>query len=260
VTSSLTLVAFVSLSKTLHCSRGPSPPSSHRRAREGRSARAGWSRTPLLGLSKDRPSIDIRTECPLPTAIRFRLQPRRAPALAVADLHPEGRRPALRCLRPEAATLRTRSALVVPPDYGGLLHSVPCRSVAPCSQSWGSPRFRAEVRHSSHGPRSRKNRSVTRHRTIESSPRRVHPSERSPCRQPCRVTAAHALSPLSTATRQVYFRERKDTRQRDQVLSTSRPCSTGKSVAPPGRCRPAAARCSLGLLDPPEKRRLSIHA
>jgi len=108
--------------------------------------RSGWSRTPLLGLSKDRPSIDIRTECPLPTAIRFRLRPRRAPALAVADLLPEGRRPALRCLRPEAATLRTRSALVVPPDFGGLLHSVPCRSVAPCSQSWGSPRFRAEVR------------------------------------------------------------------------------------------------------------------
>jgi hypothetical protein len=31
------------------------------------------------------------------------------------------------------------SALVVPPDFDGLLRSIPCRFIAPCCQPWGSP-------------------------------------------------------------------------------------------------------------------------
>jgi len=43
--------------------------------------------------------------------------------------------------RPGAATSQTRSVLAVPPGFDGLLRAMPCRSVAPCSQPWGSPRF-----------------------------------------------------------------------------------------------------------------------
>ena len=43
--------------------------------------------------------------------------------------------------RPGVATLRTRSVLAVLPDFDGLLRLEPCRSVAPCCRSWGSPRF-----------------------------------------------------------------------------------------------------------------------
>jgi hypothetical protein len=43
----------------------------------------------------------------------------------------------------EDATLAAPSVLVVPPDFDGLLHAEPCRSIAPCSQPWGSPRFRS---------------------------------------------------------------------------------------------------------------------
>jgi hypothetical protein len=41
----------------------------------------------------------------------------------------------------EDATPLARSALVVPPDFGGLLRVMPCRFVAPCYRPWGSPRF-----------------------------------------------------------------------------------------------------------------------
>jgi hypothetical protein len=42
-------------------------------------------------------------------------------------------------LRPELATARTRSALAVPPGFGGFLRASLCRFVAPCSRPWGSP-------------------------------------------------------------------------------------------------------------------------
>jgi hypothetical protein len=45
--------------------------------------------------------------------------------------------------RPGVATLRTRSALAVLPGFDGLLRLTPCRFVAPCCRSWGSPRFRS---------------------------------------------------------------------------------------------------------------------
>jgi hypothetical protein len=74
--------------------------------------------TPLLGFIKDRPSASTDAVRPLPD------EPRPA-------------------LRPEVAKLRARSALAVLPDYGGLLRSTPCRSVAPCIRPWGSPSFRS---------------------------------------------------------------------------------------------------------------------
>ena len=48
------------------------------------------------------------------------------------------------CLRLETAKSRTRSVLAVPPGFDGLLRSAHCRFFAPCSRSWGSPRFRLE--------------------------------------------------------------------------------------------------------------------
>jgi len=48
------------------------------------------------------------------------------------------RRPSFGALH---AKPRTRSALVVPRDFDGLLHPWFRRSVAPCSRSWGSPCF-----------------------------------------------------------------------------------------------------------------------
>jgi hypothetical protein len=56
------------------------------------------------------------------------------------DLYTRGR--GIR-LRPGVAKLRTRSALAVLPGFDGFLRLVPCRFVAPCCRSWGSPRFRS---------------------------------------------------------------------------------------------------------------------
>jgi hypothetical protein len=45
-------------------------------------------------------------------------------------------------LRRENATAHARAALAVSHDFDGLLRLAPCRFVAPCCRSWGSPRFR----------------------------------------------------------------------------------------------------------------------
>jgi hypothetical protein len=45
-------------------------------------------------------------------------------------------------LRRMGANPSTCSVLVVPPDSDGLLRWLPCRPIASCSRSWGSPRFR----------------------------------------------------------------------------------------------------------------------
>jgi hypothetical protein len=73
-------------------------------------------RAPLLRLSKDRPFADIHFASPLPA----RPKP---------------------CLRSLVATPETRSALVVLPDFDGLLLAELCGFVAPRSQPWGSPSF-----------------------------------------------------------------------------------------------------------------------
>jgi hypothetical protein len=110
-----------------------------------------WRGTPLLGLSKDRPSIDISAWCPLPVE-----RPRSAGWLRRAALWcspgRRGPRGASRVLgrgrdhRPGDAIFRTRSVLAVPPGCDGLLHQAPCRLVASCCRSWGSPRFRSFAR------------------------------------------------------------------------------------------------------------------
>lgn len=56
-------------------------------------------------------------------------------------------------LRPEAATLRTRSALAVPPGFDGLLRPTSRRFFAPCNRPWGSPRFKAGIVHWTHHSR-----------------------------------------------------------------------------------------------------------
>jgi hypothetical protein len=80
---------------------------------------AGVVRTSSLGVPKDRPSTDVKTNRPLPAAL-----------------------PKMRSLRREGATPHARAAPVVSHDFDGLLRLAPCRSVAPCNRSWGSPRFR----------------------------------------------------------------------------------------------------------------------
>jgi hypothetical protein len=77
-----------------------------------------------LGVVKVRPSIGIGAWCPLPVV--------RYPEGRAARFVPEGTRRATRShLRPGVATLRTRSALAVPPGCGGLLHLALVRFVAP---------------------------------------------------------------------------------------------------------------------------------
>jgi len=75
---------------------------------------SGLLQTPLLGFIKDLPLYQHQLVCPLPEAS---------------------------FLRWESATSPTRSVLVVPPDYDGFLQTSLYRSIAPCSQLWGSPRF-----------------------------------------------------------------------------------------------------------------------
>jgi hypothetical protein len=80
---------------------------------------AGVVRTSSPGVPKDRPSTDMKTCRPLP---EIQLLAK------------------LKLLWHESATPRARAALVVSHDFDGLLRLVPCRSVAPCNRSWGSPR------------------------------------------------------------------------------------------------------------------------
>ena len=106
--------------------------------------------TPLLGLSNIAPpstsvhGVHSRSAASLLRAapkssplVRSRLRRRPRGALRVAGRD--------RRLRPGDAILRTRSVLAVLPDFDGLLRQAPCRSVAPCCRSWGSPRFRTVV-------------------------------------------------------------------------------------------------------------------
>jgi hypothetical protein len=168
--------------------------------------------TPLLGFIKDRPSASTDAVRPLPG----------------------GPRPAL---RPGAAILRTRSALAVLPDYGGLLHSTPCRFVAPCIRPWGSPRFRSAL---ALRPKARGEGSP--------SPVAPHPSKLSPPRQ----VAARHHAPIPSRRCSGFPVSSPPVLPRlgpgpSDLRSTSGFCSAAKSVAACRRCHRQAARCSLGL-------------
>jgi len=136
-------------------------------------------------------------------------------------------------LRPEAATPRTRSALVVPPDFGGLLHPTACRFVAPCSRPWGSPCFRSAVR----GPKT-PGRSPF--------PMAPHPSKRFPPEQPLPRQSGEpgsprrlALPPLVRAAPSFARRVATVRAGGASLPSTSGLCSTLESVAGPLALPPA---------------------
>jgi len=152
-----------------------------------------------MGFSKDRPSVDVSIVHPLPATNRASLP--RGASWARWLVPPRGANRTRRHLRPGVARFRARSVLAVPPGFDGLLCTIPCRFVAPCSRPWGSPRFRrrsallpppARDDLPKEAPRARDPRAMCR---TPPFPWRVHPSELFPRRQPRRVTAADALSP-----------------------------------------------------------------
>ena len=71
-------------------------------------------RAPLLGFSKDAP----------PSRYESRVHSRTVSRPSARGCHP-----------------RARSVLAVPPGFDGFLRASRCRSVAPCTRSWGSARF-----------------------------------------------------------------------------------------------------------------------
>jgi hypothetical protein len=166
-----------------------------------------------LGFIKDRPSASTDVVRPVPG----------------------GPRPALRL---GVAKLRAPSALVVLPDFDGLLRSTPCRFVAPCFRPWGSQRFRF-------APDARARRLGA---ACSASPVALHPSKRSPSQQ---VGVRHrAPRPSRRCSRSATSSPSVLPRPGSAPLaghSTSGLCSAEKSVAPRRRCHRRSARCFLGL-------------
>jgi hypothetical protein len=134
-------------------------------------------------------------------------------------------------LRRVAATLRARSALAVPPGFGGLLRIDTARACCIPHPVVGFAKFQAHVAGASEEVL-----------TGEPSPLASHPSKHFPRQQPYRVTAADTFSPFHRPGSPFGARRRA----RRGLLGwqpTSRCCSTGESVA----CGPALppARCSM---------------
>jgi hypothetical protein len=99
--------------------------------------------------------------------------------------------------RPWIATSRTRSVLAVPPGFDGLLHALPCRSVAPCCRPWGSSRFRLDavvLSRATHHPHPRQGARSARqvHASLAVLPRCCHHGGRHD---------RHAFAPTATARR-----------------------------------------------------------
>lgn len=149
-----------------------------------------WVRAPLMGFSKDAP----------PSRWRARVHSRTVSRPSVRRCHsPDSFRP---CRSSRLRRFAPRA---------------PCRSVAPCTRSWGSVRF---------GPWS-----SSSPRGVVDSPapprnRASHPSELSPRRPPYRVTAALALPsffPTSDCSVVIVAF--------DRACSTSGLCSADESVA-----------------------------
>jgi len=139
--------------------------------------------------------------------------------------------------RQRAAKLSARSALAVPPDFGGLLRIVPCEDVALHNRPWGSPCFRSAAEATRHPRRRSTLRSVslhwqpplvTRAETLFTSVRALSPLF--PGSPHC-VTCCHAPPIGSTGP------------------STSGPCSAREVRCEPAVLPPLVARCSHGLLD-----------
>ena len=143
VTYGRTLMTFASPSEMLSGSRGPLP-SLLSRFRAG-DPKAPFPSpldllgigTPLMGLSMIAPP----STC-LPS-VHSRSCPGSGEPPFVPSSEDFGARGFVHALRLEDATLRTRSALAVSLDFGGLLRWAGCRFVAPCCRPWGSPGFRS---------------------------------------------------------------------------------------------------------------------
>jgi hypothetical protein len=138
--------------------------------------------------------------------------------------------------RCEVAKLRTRSALVVPPDSDGFLRIVPCEDVAPHNRSWGSLSFRL-ADESACLPRER-----TTLRSV------------SLLQQPPFVTRAETLftSVRTLSSLCLTYPHRRSCCHARRIVS-ERPSTSGCCSAGRVRCKsavlpPLTARCSHGLL------------
>lgn len=170
--------------------------------------------------------------------------------------HPPGPSPRLRI---GTATSRSCSAPAVPPGFSGLLRSEqfrrPARStvrgfVAPRSRPWGSPRFGLpdSASQPSLRPEGRGPEGPSRNRPLWRGPFEAFPSSAAvdhavTAPRPFGRGRVHRLAfPLAVRAALARVSPR-----RAALLSTSGLSSTEESVAFVGRCRPATARCSLGL-------------
>jgi len=283
-TYSLTLVTFASPSEMLSGSRGPSP-FVHGRVR-GRGPKASGSSpldpdrigTPLMGLSMIAP----------PSTCLPSVHSRSCPGSGEppARLFPEGSWSAgfVHALRLEVATFRARSALAVPPGFGGLLRWAGRRFVAPCSRPWGSPRFRSWCSCLSAPPTRRgavRPVTCTSGEVLSSaaaSSLLVRSSEEAlPCRRPeasgsreyrdhprwrstlrsFPLADSRSTSPWSLPSRHQVGGRPPCAADIPGGVPTrggffprslaSRPCSIDESVAPDRRCRRPDARCFHGL-------------
>jgi hypothetical protein len=162
---------------------------------------------------KDRPSTDMNVVRPLPDEPKF-------------------------ALRTETAKPRPRSALVVPPDSDGLLRSTPCRSIAPCNRTWGSPCFWSLAGPVPEGAGSAWGRSRWR-RPSEAFPSLVAV----PCHHGLSLLAVKMRFPL--AVRLCCHRVVAGFRHASRPQGLELPRSPLRAS---WRCRQMVARCFLGLL------------
>ena len=162
---------------------------------------------------KDRPSTDMNVVRPLPDEPKF-------------------------ALRTETAKPRPRSALVVPPDSDGLLRSTPCRSIAPCNRTWGSPCFWSLAGPVPEGAGSAWGRSRWR-RPSEAFPSLVAV----PCHHGLSLLAVEMRFPL--AVRLCCHRVVAGFRHASRPQGLELPRSPLQAS---WRCRQMVARCFLGLL------------
>lgn len=157
-------------------------------------------RAPLLGFSKDAP----------PSRYESRVHSRTVSRPSARGCHP-----------------RARSVLAVPPGFDGFLRASRCRSVAPCTRSWGSARFELHRR-------GRLSTSLT----ISALP----------------GTAPHTLQSFPLTDRRTAS-PRPLPSHRSSATTRAAPRSQGFSLSMSPLSRPALpptdTRCSPGLRSPP---------
>lgn len=145
---------------------------------------------------------------------------------------------------PKVPTFRSCSARAVLPDFSGLLHSVPCRFVAPCSRlGFARLPVRSTVLPKEVSfPRLSHWRHTLQSISLQRSLSPVTPDESGFTKVPYPLAVVPCLVP-SVPVLPRFPSVRPGS-------STSRLCSTLKSVAVRGCCHLQAARCSHGLLWP----------